>query len=130
MLLIYRWRQILSVVNVLSMKCYILECHQDIWSRNLGLSTLVTLSSKIHLVENILQFGPHSTAIFHWWLQNLFLVLPQVLDQYGGILISDLGKRRFYNCITLLVSLLHWKGGKMRVQCSPYIVLMDLCSNW
>ena len=88
------------------MKSYILTYHQDVQGKNLGLLMFVPISSKVHLVEDKFQIGLHSNVIFCWWLQKLFSVLLQVLNKYGGILISDLGKRRFNNCIILLVSLL------------------------
>ena len=44
-----------KIVSVLYMKWYTLICCHDMQCQNLDLLTLVTLSSKIHLVENIFQ---------------------------------------------------------------------------
>ena len=49
--------------------------------------------------------GLHSNAIFHLFWQELFLALPQGLDQCDGILISDLRKRIICISTALLTGL-------------------------
>ena len=55
------------------------------------------------MAENKFQIELHSSTNFLLVIAKAVFSLPQVLNQYGSILISDVGKRRFHYSVTLLV---------------------------